>query len=134
MLALEPFFVELISGVESELSERSIALTIQLVHTVEKEMAVYRRWWAERRVDGVLMVDLRNDDPRIAELHELGLPAVVGGGPMTTTVSRPPGTTRRRSSPTSSDIWPSSGIRGSPASQASVSSCTRRRAPPRFAT
>jgi len=82
MLALEPFFVELISGVESELSERSIALTIQLVHTVEEEMAVYQRWWAEQRVDGVLMVDLRNDDPRIAELHRLGLPAVVVGGPL----------------------------------------------------
>ncbi len=82
MLALEPFFVELISGIESELSERSIALTIQLVHTVEEEMAVYRRWWAERRVDGVLMVDLRTDDPRVAELRRLGLPAVVVGGPL----------------------------------------------------
>ena len=82
MLALEPFFVELISGIESELSERSIALTIQLVHTVEEEMAVYRRWWAERRVDGILMVDLRTDDPRIEELHRLGLPAVVVGGPL----------------------------------------------------
>jgi DNA-binding LacI/PurR family transcriptional regulator len=82
MLALEPFFVELISGVESELSERSIALTIQLVHTVEEEIAVYRRWWAEQRVDGVLMVDLRCDDPRIGELLRLGLPAVVVGGPV----------------------------------------------------
>jgi DNA-binding LacI/PurR family transcriptional regulator len=82
MLALEPFFVELISGVESELSERSIALTIQLVHTVEEEIAVYRRWWAEQRVDGVLMVDLRCDDPRTGELLRLGLPAVVVGGPV----------------------------------------------------
>jgi DNA-binding LacI/PurR family transcriptional regulator len=82
MLALEPFFVELISGIESELSERSIALTIQLVHDVEQEIAVYRRWWAERRVDGVLMVDLRSDDPRIDELRRLGLPAVVVGGPV----------------------------------------------------
>ncbi len=82
ILALEPFFVELISGIESELSERSIALTIQLVHTVEEEMAVYRRWWSERRVDGIFMVDLRTDDPRIAELCRLGLPAVVVGGPV----------------------------------------------------
>lgn len=82
ILALEPFFIEFISGVESELSERSIALTIQLVHTVEEEIAVYGRWWAERRVDGVLMVDLRNDDPRIGELRRLGLPAVVVGGPL----------------------------------------------------
>ena len=82
MLALEPFFVELISGIESELSERSIALTIQLVHNVEQEIAVYRRWWGERRVDGVLMVDLRRDDPRIGELRRLGLPAVIVGDPV----------------------------------------------------
>ena len=82
ILALEPFFVELISGIESELSERSIALTIQLVHDVDQEIAVYRRWWAERRVDGVLVVDLRSDDPRIGELRRLGLPAVVVGGPV----------------------------------------------------
>ena len=82
ILALEPFFVELISGIESELSERSIALTIQLVHDVEAEIAVYRRWWAERRVDGILMVDLRTEDPRIGELRRLGLPAVIVGGPL----------------------------------------------------
>jgi DNA-binding LacI/PurR family transcriptional regulator len=82
MLALEPFFVELISGVESELSERSIALTIQLVHDLDQEIAVYRRWWAERRVDGILMVDLRTNDPRIGALREIGLPAVIVGGPV----------------------------------------------------
>jgi DNA-binding LacI/PurR family transcriptional regulator len=82
MLALEPFFTELISGVESELSERSIALTIQLVHGREEEIAVYCRWWAERRVDGVLMVNLRTDDARVAELLRLGMPAVVVGGPL----------------------------------------------------
>ena len=82
MLALEPFFIELIAGVESELSERSIALTIQLVHDIDEEIEVYRRWWAERRVDGVLMVDLRRDDPRIGALIKLGLPAVVVGGPL----------------------------------------------------
>ncbi len=81
-LALEPFFMEFISGVESELSSRSVALTIQLVETVEDEIAVYRRWWGERRVDGVLMVDLRVDDPRVPELAALGLPAVVVGGPV----------------------------------------------------
>jgi DNA-binding LacI/PurR family transcriptional regulator len=82
MLALEPFFIELIAGIESELSERSIALTIQLVHDLDEEIAVYRRWWAERRVDGVLMVDLRSDDPRVGELVRLGLPAIVVGGPL----------------------------------------------------
>ena len=81
-LALEPFFMEFISGVESELASHSVALTIQLVKDVREEIAVYRRWWGEHRVDGVLMVDLRVDDPRIEELMRLGLPAVVIGGPL----------------------------------------------------
>jgi DNA-binding LacI/PurR family transcriptional regulator len=81
-LALEPFFMEFIAGVESELAERSMALTIQLVGDIEEEADVYRRWWGEHRVDGVLMVDLRVADPRVDELNRLGLPAVVVGGPV----------------------------------------------------
>ncbi len=80
-LAFEPFFMELIAGIEAELSSRSIGLTLQVVEDVEAEMAVYRRWWAERRVDGVLVVDLREQDPRITQIEHLGLPAVVVGGP-----------------------------------------------------
>jgi DNA-binding LacI/PurR family transcriptional regulator len=81
-LALEPFFMEFISGVESELASRSVALTIQLVQDVREEIDVYRRWWGEHRVDGVLVVDLRVEDPRVDELVRLGLPAVVIGGPV----------------------------------------------------
>ena len=82
ILALEPFFMAFISGVEAELSARSKALTIQLVRDVHEEIAVYRRWWSERRVDGVLMIDLRVDDPRVDELVDCGLPAVAVGGPV----------------------------------------------------
>ena len=74
--------MEFIAGVEAELATRSVALTIQLVRDVHEEIAVYRRWWGEHRVDGVLMVDLRVDDPRVDELARLGLPAVVVGGPL----------------------------------------------------
>ena len=81
-LALEPFFMEFIAGVEVELSSRSVALTLQLVEDPRQEIEVYRRWWGEHRVDGVLMVDLRIDDPRVDEIVRLGLPAVVVGGPL----------------------------------------------------
>ena len=74
--------MEFIAGVESELSRASMALTIQLVDDVDEEIEVYKRWWGEHRVDGVLMVDPRVDDPRIGELDRLGLPAVVIGGPL----------------------------------------------------
>lgn len=52
-LAYEPFFMQLIAGIESELSARSVALAIQVVPDIETEMQTYCRWWAERRVDGV---------------------------------------------------------------------------------
>src|SRR3954447_1101797 len=82
ILGLEPFFMDFISGVESELAARSKALTLQLVRTVDEEVSVYRRWWSERRVDGVLMVDPRVEDPRVDALVEIGLPAVVIGSPV----------------------------------------------------
>ena len=85
-LSLEPFFMEFIAGVESELSARSIALTIQMAEDVHTELSIHRRWWAERRVDGVLMVDLRKNDPRVEGLARLGMPAVIVGGPLKTGV------------------------------------------------
>ena len=62
-LAYEPFFAELLSGIEAELSARQVALMLQIVEDVEAETVALRRWWAERRVDGVLLVDLRMEDP-----------------------------------------------------------------------
>lgn len=79
ILSVEPFFMELISGVEAELSARDYALTLQVAASTDAEVSVYRRWWAGRRVDGVLLCDLQVDDPRIAVLEELRLPAVVIG-------------------------------------------------------
>ena len=72
----------LISGFEAELSARSYALTLQVVATHEQEVEVYRRWWGERRVDGVFVTDLRERRcPHPGRSQELQLPAVVIGGP-----------------------------------------------------
>ena len=81
VLGVEPFFMELISGIEGELSSRGFALTLQLVADSDAERSVYGRWWGERRVDGVLVCDLCVDDARIELLEQLSLPAVVVGGP-----------------------------------------------------
>lgn len=80
-LGLEPFFMELISGVEAVLSAHSYALTLQVVADPLDEILLYKRWWGERRIDGVLVCDLRDNDPRVPALEELTLPAVVIGGP-----------------------------------------------------
>ncbi|MDH2426679.1 LacI family DNA-binding transcriptional regulator [Sphaerisporangium sp. TRM90804] len=81
ILGMEPFFMELISGIENELSARSYALMLQVVPDHDHEIETYRRWWGEGRIDGAILVDLHFDDRRVAELRTLGLPAVVIGHP-----------------------------------------------------
>jgi DNA-binding LacI/PurR family transcriptional regulator len=81
ILGVEPFFMELISGIEAELSARSYGLTLQVVADHATEIAVYERWWGERRVDGVLIVDVRVDDRRLEAVRSLQLPAIAIAGP-----------------------------------------------------
>ncbi|MFC4532736.1 LacI family DNA-binding transcriptional regulator [Sphaerisporangium dianthi] len=80
-LGVEPFFMELISGIEGELSARSYALMLQVVTDHDEEMAIYRRWWGEGRVDGAILVDLHSGDPRVGEMEAMGMPVVVLGHP-----------------------------------------------------
>ncbi|MCT2585475.1 LacI family DNA-binding transcriptional regulator [Actinophytocola gossypii] len=80
-LGIEPFFMKLISGMEAAMAASQTALLLQVVADHDTEIATYRRWWAERRVDGVILIDLRRDDRRVAVLEELRLPAIVVGGP-----------------------------------------------------
>ncbi|MEV4740287.1 LacI family DNA-binding transcriptional regulator [Streptomyces sp. NPDC049555] len=80
-LGVESFFLGLVSGVQEVLAARGLGLLFQVVEDVAAECAVHRRWWAEHRVDGLLVVDPREHDPRPALLAELGLPAVLVGAP-----------------------------------------------------
>ncbi|MFD0803762.1 LacI family DNA-binding transcriptional regulator, partial [Streptomonospora algeriensis] len=80
-LGVETFFMRFIAGIQEELAEGETALMLQSVDGTSPELATYKRWYAERRVDGVLLVDLRRDDPRVDALTEMGLPAVIVGGP-----------------------------------------------------
>ncbi|MDQ2940905.1 MAG: LacI family transcriptional regulator [Chloroflexota bacterium] len=82
LLAADPFFAAFIAGVESILASRGLALVLQVVdEDPEREAACYRRLAHEGRVDGVLLTDLRIDDPRFVWLTELDLPAVAVGRP-----------------------------------------------------
>lgn len=78
LLGEDPFFPAFIAGVESVLAVRKDGLMLH-VTTAEDEADTYRRLAAERRVDGVLLTDLRVDDPRPDFLAEQGLPAVALG-------------------------------------------------------
>lgn len=78
-LRADPFFPSFISGVESVLVGSGYALLLQIVPEDDAGNASYRRLADEGRVDGVLLTDLRVDDPRPALLAEVGLPAVLVG-------------------------------------------------------
>jgi DNA-binding LacI/PurR family transcriptional regulator len=80
-LAAEPFYMEFVAGMEAELSGRSYALLLQVCPDLDSELRTYRTWSSERRVDAVVVVDLRVDDPRVTLLAEIGLPAVFVGDP-----------------------------------------------------
>lgn len=78
---VEPFFSQIISGLQAELSARSTGLQLLIVEDTAAEIQVYRHWSSEHRVDGIVMVDLQVHDPRITEIERLGLPCVILGGP-----------------------------------------------------
>ncbi|WP_410676026.1 LacI family DNA-binding transcriptional regulator [Amycolatopsis sp. cmx-4-68] len=71
VLGVEPFLTALLARIERE-------LLLQVVPGVDAELAVYRRWRAEHKVDGVLLAG----PACAAELPRIGLPAVALGGPL----------------------------------------------------
>ncbi|WP_308798110.1 LacI family DNA-binding transcriptional regulator [Agromyces silvae] len=81
-LAVEPFYMQFIAGVESTLAPRSMGLLLEVAPNAAADVAAIRRWQRARRVDGVLLTDVVADDPRIAMLTAPGaLPALVVGDP-----------------------------------------------------
>jgi DNA-binding LacI/PurR family transcriptional regulator len=80
-LGVEPFFTQLVLGIQDELSRDRTPLLFTMAEDQDAEIAMYRSWWAQRRVDGVFLVDLLVDDRRVAVLEELAMPTVVIGTP-----------------------------------------------------
>jgi DNA-binding LacI/PurR family transcriptional regulator len=80
-LGVEPFFMRFIAGLEGELSQRRIALLLQIVEDHRAAIEAMRLCWAERRIDGVVVTDLWVEDARIPVLEELQIPAVLVGRP-----------------------------------------------------
>lgn len=77
----DPFFMRLIAGLTEPLAEIGWSLSLTLVQGADEER-VYREWWSEQRVDAFLLVDIRDDDPRIGHVRDLGAPAVLLGAPV----------------------------------------------------
>ncbi len=79
LVAADPFYPPFIAGAEQVLIAAGRTLTLSMLAPDRDEAAHYRALADDRRVDGVLLGDLRPDDPRLPLLAELGLPAVTIG-------------------------------------------------------
>jgi DNA-binding LacI/PurR family transcriptional regulator len=80
LLGSEPYYMSLLAGVEGVLAETGKSLLLRMVgKSRSDEVATYRRWSAEGRVDGVMLFDLVDGDERPPLLDELGMAYVVHG-------------------------------------------------------
>jgi DNA-binding LacI/PurR family transcriptional regulator len=80
-LGVETFFTSFFAGLESHLGALGISLLLHYAPSRSEELQTYRRWWAQGRVDGLVLLDLAIDDRRPRFCAELGIPAVVVGDP-----------------------------------------------------
>ncbi|MEU4689473.1 substrate-binding domain-containing protein [Actinoplanes sp. NPDC023714] len=78
-VGVEPFFMELIAGVEEALAPRGSTVLLLVVPDLAAELEAYRRWRADHTVAAVVVVNLVHDDGRPAFLEKIGLPAVLAG-------------------------------------------------------
>jgi len=81
VIAADPFFPAFIAGLEDEFAGAGQVLVLAVATPGRQEAETYRGLAADRRVDGVILTDLRADDDRIALVEALGLAAVTLGVP-----------------------------------------------------
>lgn len=77
----EAFTLQFMAGLHRALSSRGYSLLFRPCNTRAEEEEVYRSWANSKRVDGVILTDLYDNDPRPALLDNLRLPGVLAGGP-----------------------------------------------------
>lgn len=78
-LGAESFFGDLISGIQVALTGSHIGVNLTVARNIDDEIATYRDWHGGHRVDGVILIDPRTDDPRLEVLTSLQLATVVVG-------------------------------------------------------
>ncbi|MEU8244335.1 substrate-binding domain-containing protein [Actinoplanes missouriensis] len=78
-VGVEPFFLELIDGIEEVLAPQGVTVLLLVAPDLEAELDTYRRWSADHTVAAVIVVNLVHDDVRPRHLATLGLPAVLAG-------------------------------------------------------
>ncbi|WP_106816736.1 LacI family DNA-binding transcriptional regulator [Microbacterium timonense] len=81
VIAADPFFHSFIAGLEDEFSVSGQVLVLAAATPGRQEAETYRGLAADKRVDGVILTDLRAADSRLQLVGDLGLAAVTLGMP-----------------------------------------------------
>jgi DNA-binding LacI/PurR family transcriptional regulator len=77
----ESFMLHFMAGIHTSLSTHRYGLLFRPSVSPSEELAIYKDWARRKRVDGVILTDLRENDPRPKLLKDLGVPTVLAGGP-----------------------------------------------------
>ena len=77
VITAEGYYMRTLFGVEQYLNEADGSILLRLAGERGEDLEVYRRWARQRRVDGFLLFDEFDDDPRIPLLSSLGMPGVL---------------------------------------------------------
>ncbi|WKE73425.1 LacI family DNA-binding transcriptional regulator [Streptomyces sp. WP-1] len=77
-LGAEPYFLDIVRGVSTELANTDMQLLLTLIRT-PRERRRLGQHLAARRVDGVLLVSVHENDPLPSLLERLRVPTVLNG-------------------------------------------------------
>ena len=77
VITAEGFYMRTLFGVEQYLNETDGSLLLRLTGENGEDVEVYRRWARQGRVDGFILYDEHDDDPRIPLLTSMRMPCVM---------------------------------------------------------
>lgn len=77
----EPYFHELTAGLDRIVRPYGHSVLLRVLPSRQAELQCYREWWAAKAVAAVVLVDLTEEDARVALVNELGIPAISVSSP-----------------------------------------------------
>ncbi|MCU0802419.1 MAG: substrate-binding domain-containing protein [Rhodobacteraceae bacterium] len=80
-LGSDAMFMEVVAGLSAQFSSREMQFVLHIMEESEPAIPVYQRLVGRGALDGFVLIDPHNDDPRVTFLQSAGLPFVVHGRP-----------------------------------------------------
>lgn len=75
----DALFLETVSGLSAQFSGRGMQFVLHIATGEEDDLSIYQRLTGSRALDGFVLTEPKDNDPRIAYLAGLGIPFVVHG-------------------------------------------------------